>query len=72
MSYQLYLSSFGGTVWGDGVSGGSTWSQAISTNSNCPGTVPFVIGSAVFGRIFAQQPVSAGTYGDTLTITITP
>lgn len=72
MSYQLYASSFGGTVWGDGVIGGSTWTQAISVNSNCPGTVPITVGSAIFGRIFAQQAVSAGTYADTLTISITP
>ncbi len=72
MSYQLYFNSFGGTVWGDGVIGGSTWTQAISTNSNCPSTVSFTVGSAIFGRIFPQQPVSAGSYTDTLTITITP
>ena len=72
MSYQLYFTSFGGTVWGDGVIGGSTWTEAISTNLKCPGTVAFTVGSAIFGRIFAQQAVSAGSYADTLTITITP
>ena len=72
MSYQLYFTSFGGTVWGDGVIGGSTWTQAISTTSNCPGTVSITVGSAIFGRIFSQQAVSAGSYADTLTITITP
>lgn len=72
MSYQLYFTTFGGTVWGDGVIGGSTWTQAITVNSNCPGTVPIAVGSAIFGRIFAQQPVSAGSYADTVTITITP
>ena len=72
MSYQLYFTSFGGTIWGDGVIGGSTWTEAISTNSNCPATVAFPVSSAIFGRIFAQQPVSAGNYADTLTITITP
>lgn len=72
MSYQLYSTSFGGTVWGDGVIGGSPWTEAISTNSNCPGTVPFTVSSAIFGRIFAQQPVSAGNYADTVIITVTP
>lgn len=72
MSYQLYSTSFGGTVWGDGVIGGSTWTQAITTNTNCPATVLFTVSSAIFGRIFAQQPVSAGNYADTVTITVTP
>jgi spore coat protein U-like protein len=72
MSYQLYFNSFGGTVWGDGVIGGSTWMQAITLTSNCPATVPIMVGSAIFGRIFAQQAVSAGSYADTLTISITP
>ena len=72
MDYQLYSGSFGGTVWGDGVIGGSAWVQAISANSNCPGLSVIPVGSAIFGRIFPQQAVSAGTYGDTVTITITP
>ena len=72
LNYQLYSGSFGGTVWGDGVIGGSAWVQAISTNKNCPGVTVIPVGSAIFGRIFPQQTVSAGTYGDTVTITITP
>jgi spore coat protein U-like protein len=72
MSYQLYSGSFGGTVWGDGAIGGSAWTQAISSNVNCPGSTVIPVGSAIFGRIFPQQAVSAGTYGDTVTITITP
>ena len=72
MTYQLYSGSFGGTVWGDGVIGGSAWTQAISSNNNCPGGATIAVGSAIFGRIFPQQAVSAGSYGDTVTITITP
>ena len=73
MSYQLYFTSFGGTVWGDGVSGGSQFTQAVSVSRTCAaGGQAIVVGSAIFGRIFAQQPVSAGSYGDTVTITITP
>lgn len=72
MNYQLYSGSFGGTVWGDGVIGGSPWVQAINANSNCPGVSAIPVGSAIFGRIFPQQAVSAGSYGDTVTITITP
>lgn len=73
MSYQLYITSFGGTVWGDGVIGGSKFTQGVSIATRCAvGQQVVVLTSAVFGRIFAQQPVSAGSYGDTLTITITP
>jgi spore coat protein U-like protein len=72
MTYQLYSGSFGATVWGDGVTGGSAWTQAINVNNNCPNLSAIPVGSAIFGRIFPQQAVSAGSYGDTVTITITP
>ncbi len=72
MNYQLYFGSFGGTVWGDGVIGGSVWTQAISTSNNCSASTVIAVGSGIFGRIFPQQAVSAGTYNDTLTISITP
>lgn len=73
MSYQLYFTSFGGTVWGDGVIGGSPFNQGVSINRTCAaGGDAVAVGSAIFGRVFAQQAVSAGSYADTLTITITP
>ncbi len=72
MTYQLYSGSFGGTIWGDGVIGGSVVTQAISTNTNCPGSTVFTVNSAIFGRIAPQQAVSAGTYSDSLTISILP
>lgn len=73
MSYQLYMTSFGGTVWGDGAIGGSAFNQNVSLSTQCAvGQTVITVGSAIFGRIFAQQAVSAGSYADTLTITITP
>ena len=74
MTYQLYTDSFGGTVWGDGVTGGSVSSIPITVTTNCPTqtTITSPTGLTVFGRIFPLQPVSAGTYGDTVTITVTP
>lgn len=73
MSYQLYISSFGGTIWGNGVNGGSAFTQNVSVNKTCAaGGQSIVAGSAIFGSIFAQQAVSAGNYSDTLTISITP
>jgi spore coat protein U-like protein len=72
MSYQLYSTSYGGTIWGDGVIGGSAFTQFVFTAATCATGQSFAVSSAIFGRIFAQQAVSAGTYGDTLTITIVP
>jgi spore coat protein U-like protein len=73
MSYQLYFTSYGGTVWGDGVTGGSAFTQNVSVNKTCAaGGQAIVVGSAIFGSVFAQQAVSAGNYADTLTISITP
>lgn len=73
MNYQLYFNSFGGTVWGDGVIGGSPFNQSVSITRSCSSGVQAVpVTSAIFGRIFAQQAVSAGSYADSLTITITP
>lgn len=73
MGYQLYFTSFGGIVWGDGVIGGSPFNQVVSISRPCgAGGQAVAVGSAIFGRIFAQQAVSAGNYADTLTISITP
>ncbi len=73
MTYQLYSGSFGGTVWGDGVTGGSQFSQAVTVVTKCAnGTQSIPVASAIFGQVTALQSVSAGTYADHLTITITP
>lgn len=73
MNYQLYSTSYGGAIWGDGVIGGSPFTQSVSVSRNCAaGAETVAVGSAIFGRIFAQQAVSAGSYADTLTIDITP
>ena len=73
MNYQLYFASFGGTVWGDGLSGGSEFTRLVGTTTKCNSGQDLIpAGSAIFGRIFAQQPVSAGSYSDSLTITVTP
>jgi hypothetical protein len=47
MNYQLYFRSFGGTIWGNGVGGGSVLTQAISTNNNCPASTVINIGSPI-------------------------
>jgi spore coat protein U-like protein len=72
MTYQLYSSSFGGTIWGDGVVGGSVFTQSVTTNANCIHPDVFTIGSPIYGRILPLQPVSQGSYSDTLIITVAP
>jgi spore coat protein U-like protein len=74
MGYQLYSGSFGGTLWGDGVTGGSKFSQAVSIVPTCASgsRQSVVIGSSIFGQVPALQSVSAGSYSDQITITITP
>lgn len=73
MNYQLYSGSFGGTIWGDGVIGGSTFTQNVTASTTCAsGTQTFTVGSLIYGVITMQQAVSTGSYADTLTISITP
>lgn len=60
LQYNLYTSPLRTTVWGDGSGNTSTVSDT-ATGGNY----------AVYGRINERQNVTAGTYSDTLTITIT-
>lgn len=59
LAYQLYTDAAHTTIWGDGSGGSATVSRASSD----------VI--ALYGRIPAHQSVSAGTFNDTILITIT-
>ena len=62
LSYNFYADPGGATVWGDGTGGTVTQSQRVMKNK--PWTV------TLYGRVPAGQDVSAGSYSDTLTITI--
>jgi spore coat protein U-like protein len=57
--YNLYLDVARGVVWGDGTAGTSTWSGSGSGAS-----VP------VYGRVPARQTLPAGSYADTILVTI--
>lgn len=59
LSYQLYTDSTRSTIWGDGSGGSMAVSQAS------PGI------STVYARLPARQSVSAGTFTDTILVTIT-
>lgn len=60
LAYNVYLDAARSTVFGDG-SGGT--SGTVVNGGSQPQTL------SVYGRVFAQQDVSAGTYTDTLTVT---
>lgn len=62
LAYNLYADPFGALVWGDGSGGTVTRSWRVLRSR--PWTPP------IFGRIAPGQDVAAGTYSDTLTVTV--
>ena len=65
LDYNLYTTSARTTVWGNGAAGSATLSDGyllglLTVNRDYP----------VYGRIPALQNVSAGTYTDTITVTV--
>ncbi|MBV9522699.1 MAG: spore coat protein U domain-containing protein [Alphaproteobacteria bacterium] len=64
LTYNLFTSAGGTTVWGDGTGGSST--VALGPSPNLTLTLP------VNGTIIpAKQPIPAGTYTDKITVTVT-
>lgn len=63
LNYNLYTDSTYTSIWGDGTGGTSTLTVRAVKNK------PEV--STVYGRIPPEQDISADTYGETLTVTIT-
>jgi spore coat protein U-like protein len=61
LNYNLYTNSARTTIWGDGTSGTSV--VIVNNVSNTTRTV--------YGRIPALQDVRAGSYSETLTVTVT-
>jgi spore coat protein U-like protein len=66
LNYNLYRDAGRSLVWGQTI-GGNTVAQNISLGNNTSGALSFTI----FGRITALQDVRAGTYNDSLTMTVT-
>ena len=60
LAYNVYLDAARTTVFGDGSGG---------TSGTLLGGGGQQQTASVYGRVFAQQDVSAGTYADTLTVT---
>jgi spore coat protein U-like protein len=76
MSYNLYTDAARTVVWGDGNSGTSTVTCTTGTDSNgCIGTNPTGgdrrATRAIYGRVPALQNLGAGTYTDTMQVTVT-
>jgi spore coat protein U-like protein len=64
LSYNIYTTSGYSAVWGDGT--GGTVTQSFSALLSL-GTVTY----ATYGRIPAGQYIAAGTYDDSITVTLT-
>ena len=73
LQYNLYTSAALTTIWGDGSGGTQTVSDQIngtcsrSGGRNCSGSQS----DTVYGNAPAMQNVVAGSYADTITITVT-
>jgi spore coat protein U-like protein len=67
LDYYLFTSAGRSTIWGDGTQG--SVSQTLTGGSVSGGTRRFT--GTIYGRIPAGQNVPAGTYNDTLIVTIT-
>jgi spore coat protein U-like protein len=63
LDYNLYTDAFMSTIWGDG-NGGSSAKTALVNKDMQPWT------AKIYGRIPARQNVRAGSYSDTITVTI--
>jgi spore coat protein U-like protein len=61
INYNIYTDSPGGTLWGDGTTGVSLG----GTGNGAEQTI------TIYGRIPAQTTAAPGTYGDTVTVTVT-
>jgi spore coat protein U-like protein len=62
LAYNLFTTPSFSRVWGDGSGGSETQSNLITR------TTPW--NATIYGRIPARQNVSAGSYGDVITVTI--
>lgn len=61
LNYNLYVDAARTTIWGDGTSGTATVAGTVSTKP---------VTNDIFGRIFPLQSVAAGSYSDSLIVTI--
>ena len=65
LGYNLYTDALRLIIWGNGTGGSS-----FITNTQLIGIGGFTGNHPVYGRIPAQQNVAAGSYSDTITVTL--
>jgi len=66
LNYNLFTSAARTTIFGDGSAGTSERREFVWVNRSNPA----IIRHDIFGRIFAGQDVSVGSYRDTLIFTV--
>lgn len=65
LDYNFYLDGGRSIIWGDGVAGTSFYSSTVSIFQ-----LSTPINVTVYGRVSPRQDVSAGSYADTVIVTI--
>lgn len=65
LNYNLYTTNAYATIWGDGTGGTST---VAGTGAGLLAAA--TVSSSVWGRLLAGQDMAAGTYSDTINITV--
>lgn len=75
LNYNLYTDAARSIVWGDGTGGSATRNNSVNVPGclslfilNCPSVIA---NEPVYGRIPAQQSLDAGSYSDSILVTIT-
>lgn len=71
MNYSLSTASFGGAAWGNGSNGGSAFAQNLNVSTRCA-VGNDTITPTIYGQITQLQSVSAGSYADSVTMTVSP
>ncbi|MGO4549709.1 spore coat protein U domain-containing protein [Lysobacter sp. 2RAF19] len=76
MTYNLYTTATLGTIWGDGITGGTGTVQCTTGDDSangCDGQTGFIfyVTYPVYGKIDAAQPnASVGSYTDDVVVTM--
>jgi len=64
LNYNIYTTAGFASIWGDGTGG------TVTVNYNGAGT-PNSLSYTAYGQVPAGQYVAAGSYADTITVTVT-
>jgi spore coat protein U-like protein len=65
LRYNLYTDAAHTQIWGNNTGGSSRITRTFS------GLLSIQLSNTVYGRVFGSQNVSAGTYSDTIVVTVT-